>query len=154
MNDGDCGSRQRLTRLGEHFEDEWIRSPFLPDGRRWSGPGVNGDVVTYVVNRNINYTNQCYFKCGFCAFSKGPRSLELRGDPYLMTIPQVVERAVEAHRRGATEVCLQGGIHPDFTGDFYITLLGSIREHGPDMHCTGIAPLQVWHGTRRAGVPG
>ncbi|MCH7667919.1 MAG: 5-amino-6-(D-ribitylamino)uracil--L-tyrosine 4-hydroxyphenyl transferase CofH [Acidobacteria bacterium] len=113
---------------------------------------VNGDVVTYVVNRNINYTNQCYFKCGFCAFSKGPRSLELRGDPYLMTIPQVVERAVEAHRRGATEVCLQGGIHPDFTGDFYIALLESIKEHIPEMHCHGFTPLEVWQGADTLGV--
>ena len=78
-----------------------------------------GEVVTYVVNRNINYTNQCYFRCGFCGFSRGPKSLNLRGDPYILEVHEVVHRTLEAWERGATEVCLQGGIHPDFTGDFY-----------------------------------
>jgi FO synthase len=114
---------------------------------------VNHDVVTYVVNRNINYTNQCYFRCGFCAFSKGPRSLNLREEPYLMTIPQVVERAVEAWERGATEVCLQGGIHPEFTGDFYVTVVEAIKEHLPDMHIHGFTPLEVWQGAETLGVP-
>jgi len=114
---------------------------------------VKGDVVTFVVNRNINYTNQCYFKCGFCAFSKGPRSLELRGEPYLMTIPQVVERTVEAYERGATEVCLQGGIHPDFDGNFYVALLEAIKHHVPTMHCHGFTPLEVWQGAATLGVP-
>ncbi len=112
----------------------------------------NGDTVTYVVNRNINYTNQCYFRCGFCAFSKGPRSLNLREDPYLMSIPQVVERTVEAHHRGATEVCLQGGIHPEFTGDFYVTLVEAIKEHVPSMHIHGFTPLEVWQGAETLGV--
>ena len=112
----------------------------------------NGDTVTYVVNRNINYTNQCYFRCGFCAFSKGPRSLNLREDPYLMSIPQVVERTVEAHQRGATEVCLQGGIHPEFTGDFYVTLVEAIKEHVPSMHIHGFTPLEVWQGAETLGV--
>ncbi|HSF85287.1 MAG TPA: 5-amino-6-(D-ribitylamino)uracil--L-tyrosine 4-hydroxyphenyl transferase CofH, partial [Acidimicrobiia bacterium] len=113
---------------------------------------ANGDVVTYVVNRNINYTNQCYFRCGFCAFSKGPRSLNLREDPYLMTIPQVVERSVEAWNRGATEVCLQGGIHPEFTGDFYVAVVESIKEHVPGMHIHGFTPLEVWQGAETLGV--
>ncbi len=113
---------------------------------------ANGDVVTYVVNRNINYTNQCYFRCGFCAFSKGPRSLNLREDPYLMTVPQVVERSVEAWERGATEVCLQGGIHPEFTGDFYVTVVESIKHHLPDMHIHGFTPLEVWQGAETLGV--
>ena len=114
---------------------------------------TNGDVVTYVVNRNINYTNQCYFRCGFCAFSKGPRSLNLRGDPYLMTVPQVVERSVEAWHRGATEVCLQGGIHPEFTGDFYVTVVESIKEYLPEMHIHGFTPLEVWQGAETLGMP-
>jgi hypothetical protein len=88
---------------------------------------VVGDDVTFVVNRNINYTNQCYFKCGFCAFSKGPRSLDLRGEPYLMSIDEVVGRSVEAWESGATEVCLQGGIHPEFTGQFYVDLVTAIK---------------------------
>ena len=114
---------------------------------------ANGDVVTYVVNRNINYTNQCTFKCGFCAFSKGPRSLDLRGEPYLMSIPQVVERAVEAWNRGATEVCLQGGIHPEFTGEFYVTVVEAIKQYVPDVHIHGFTPLEVWQGAETLGVP-
>jgi FO synthase len=113
----------------------------------------NGDTVTYVVNRNINYTNQCYFKCGFCAFSKGPRSLNLREDPYLLTIPQVVERSVEAWHRGATEVCLQGGIHPEFTGEFYVTVVEAIKAALPDMHVHGFTPLEVWQGADTLGMP-
>ena len=113
---------------------------------------ANGDVVTYVVNRNINYTNLCYFRCGFCAFSKGPRSLNLRGEPYLMSIEEVVARSVEAWERGATEVCLQGGIHPDFTGEFYVNVVEAIKAVVPDMHIHGFTPLEVWQGAETLGV--
>jgi FO synthase len=112
-----------------------------------------GDVVTYVVNRNINYTNLCYFRCGFCAFSKGPRSLNLRGEPYLMGLDEIVERAVEAWDRGATEVTLQGGIHPDFTGNFYVDVVKAIKERLPDMHIHGFTPLEVWQGADTLGIP-
>jgi FO synthase len=111
-----------------------------------------GDTVTFVVNRNINYTNQCYFKCGFCAFSKGPRSLSLRGEPYLMSIDEVVERSREAWQVGATEVCLQGGIHPEFTGQFYVDLVTAIKAQLPDMHIHGFTPLEVWQGAETAGL--
>ena len=111
-----------------------------------------GDTVTYVVNRNINYTNVCYFRCGFCAFSKGPRSLNLRGDPYLMSIEEVVKRTTEAAGRGATEVCLQGGIHPRFTGQFYVDVLSSIKAAVPDMHVHGFTPLEVWQGAETLGM--
>ena len=107
---------------------------------------VVGEEVTYVVNRNINYTNMCYFRCGFCAFSKGPRSLNLRGDPYLMGVPEIVARAVEAWELGATEVTLQGGIHPEFTGDFYVGVVEAIKASLPDMHIHGFTPLEVWQG--------
>jgi len=111
-----------------------------------------GDTVTYVVNRNINYTNVCYFRCGFCAFSKGPRSLNLRGDPYLMSIDEVVRRTTEAAGRGATEVCLQGGIHPQFTGQFYVDVLSSIKEAVPWIHVHGFTPLEVWQGAETLGM--
>ncbi len=114
---------------------------------------TNGDTVSFVVNRNINYTNQCTYKCGFCAFSKGPRSLNLREDPYLLSVPQVVERSVDAWNRGATEVCLQGGIHPDFTGEFYVTVLASIKAAVPEMHVHGFTPLEVWQGAETLGMP-
>ena len=112
----------------------------------------NGDVVTYVVNRNINYTNQCYFRCGFCGFSRGPKSLNLRGDPYILNVHEVVHRSVEAAERGATEVCLQGGIHPDFDGDFYVSVLEGIKARLPDMHVHGFTPLEVWQGAHTLGI--
>jgi FO synthase len=113
---------------------------------------VSGDEVSYVVNRNINYTNMCYFRCGFCAFSKGPRSLNLRGDPYLMGIPEIVEWSKEAWERGATEVTLQGGIHPEFTGDFYVGVVEGIKAELPDMHIHGFTPLEVWQGAETSGI--
>ena len=112
----------------------------------------NGEVVTYVVNRNINYTNQCYFRCGFCAFSKGPKSLNLRGDPYLLSIDEVVDRTREAWERGATEVTLQGGIHPDFDGDFYVHVAQLIKASVPDIHIHGFTPLEVWQGAHTTGA--
>lgn len=112
-----------------------------------------GDVVTYVVNRNINYTNVCTYKCRFCAFSKGPRSLDLRGVPYLMSIDDVVGLASEAAKRGATEVCLQGGIHPGFTGEFYLDLVTAIKAALPSMHIHGFTPLEVWQGAATLGLP-
>ena len=113
---------------------------------------IVGDDVTFVVNRNINYTNQCYFKCGFCAFSKGPRSLDLKEAPYLMTIDEVVDRSEEAWSVGATEVCLQGGIHPDFTGQFYVDVVEAIKARVPGMHIHGFTPLEIWQGAETSGV--
>ena len=111
-----------------------------------------GDTVTYVINRNINYTNQCYFRCGFCAFSKGPRSLNLREEPYLIPLEGIVGLAVEAWERGATEVTLQGGIHPQFTGDFYAEVVEGIKARLPEMHIHGFTPLEIWQGAETLGV--
>ncbi len=146
---GNPPTRDELERLFRARGDEVDAIALVADELRRRSVG---DVVTYVINRNINYTNQCTFKCGFCAFSKGPRSLNLRGDPYLMSIPQVVERSVEAWNRGATEVCLQGGIHPEFTGDFYVAVVDAIKEYLPDMHIHGFTPLEVWQGAETLGV--
>jgi FO synthase len=90
-----------------------------------------GDVVRYVVNRNINYTNVCTFRCRFCAFSKGKLSYNLRGEPYDLALDEVVRRVHEAWQRGATEVCMQGGIHPDYTGDTYIELCRAVNRPFP-----------------------
>lgn len=111
-----------------------------------------GDTVTYVVNRNINYTNLCYFKCGFCAFSKGPKSLNLRGDPYLLAEEEVARRAVEAWELGATEVCMQGGIHGSFTGENYIQYLKAVKDAVPEMHVHAFTALEVWQGAETLGV--
>jgi len=107
---------------------------------------VHGNKVTFVKNRNINYTNQCYYKCGFCGFSKGPQSLDLKEKPYTLTPDEVLNRTIEAHKNGASEVCLQGGIHPSYTGDFYIDLVKKIKSKLPDMHIHGFTPLEIWQG--------
>ncbi|GBD83870.1 aminodeoxyfutalosine synthase [bacterium BMS3Abin02] len=111
-----------------------------------------GETVTYIVNRNINYTNVCTYKCRFCAFSKGPRSLDLRGTPYLMSVEDVVRMASEAWDRGATEACLQGGIHPGFTGDFYLELVEEIKAVLPGIHIHGFTPLEVWQGAETLDI--
>ena len=112
-----------------------------------------GDVVTYVRNRNINYTNVCTFKCRFCGFSKGPLSLNLRGNPYLLTLDDIAGRVREAWDVGATEVCLQGGIHPDFDGDYYIEVARAVKYAAPDIHVHGFTALEVTEGARRLGEP-
>jgi FO synthase len=114
---------------------------------------IVGDEVTYVVNRNINYTNMCYFRCGFCAFSKGPKSLNLRGDPYLLSKEEVADRAQEAWESGATEVCMQGGIHGSFTGDDYVGYLTAVKERVPGMHVHAFTALEVWQGAETLGIP-
>ena len=114
--------------------------------------GVNGDEITYVVNRNINYTNQCYFRCRFCAFSKGPKSLNLRGDPYLLETAEVARRAREAWEKGATEVCMVGGIHGSFTGKNYIEYLRAVKDEVPEMHVHAFTPLEVWQGAHTLGM--
>ncbi len=112
-----------------------------------------GDVVTWVSNRNINYTNVCTFKCRFCGFSKGPMSLNLRGTPYLLTIDDIADRVREAAEMGATEVCLQGGIHPDFDGDYYIDVTQAVKNAVPDMHVHGFTALEVTEGAKRLDEP-
>lgn len=108
-----------------------------------------GDVVTFVRNRNINYTNVCTYKCRFCAFSKGPLSLNLRGDPYLLDLEEIQRRVVEAEACGATEVCLQGGIHPDFDGNTYLEITRAVKAVARDMHVHGFTALEVTEGARR-----
>ena len=114
---------------------------------------VCGDAVTYVVTRNINYTNVCYFRCGFCAFSKGKLAANLRGAPYLVPLDEIVRRCDEAWERGATEVCLQGGIHPAFTGDFYLDVCRAIKDAVPGLHVHAFSALEVWQGAATLGLP-
>ncbi|MBI4884195.1 MAG: 5-amino-6-(D-ribitylamino)uracil--L-tyrosine 4-hydroxyphenyl transferase CofH [Actinobacteria bacterium] len=112
-----------------------------------------GDTVTWVHNRNINYTNVCTFKCRFCGFSKGPLSLNLRGKPYLLTLDDIAARAAEAQVLGATEVTLQGGIHPDFDGDYYVDVCRAVAEAAPGIHIHGFTALEVTEGAKRLGEP-
>ena len=113
---------------------------------------VSGDCVRYVVNRNINYTNICYFRCRFCAFSKGKTGEALRGAPYDLALEEVVRRTREAWARGATEVCLQGGIHPDYTGATYLALCRAIKQAVPEMHLHAFSPLEIRQGAATLGL--
>ena len=112
---------------------------------------VCGDDVSYVITRNINYTNVCYFRCGFCAFSKGKLAENLRGPAYLVTTDEIVRRCHEAWSRGAVEVCLQGGIHPAFTGDDYLGIVEAIKAELPDLHVHAFSALEVWQGAATLG---
>jgi FO synthase len=112
---------------------------------------VNGDTVSYVVTRNINYTNICYFRCQFCAFSKGKLSENLRGRPYDLDWSEIVRRCEEAWERGATEVCLQGGIHPEYTGATYLGICRAIKKAVPRLHIHAFSPLEIWQGAKTLG---
>jgi FO synthase len=112
-----------------------------------------GDVVTWVANRNINYTNVCTFKCRFCAFSKGPLSLNLRGAPYLLELSDITDRVREAEEAGATEVCLQGGIHPKFDGDYYLEVIRAVRAATDRIHIHAFTALEVTEGAKRLAEP-
>jgi FO synthase len=111
-----------------------------------------GDVATYVINRNINYTNICTYGCGFCAFSKGKRNREGAEKPYLLDLDEIGARVQEAWARGATEVCLQGGIHPNFTGETYVAILRAVKKAVPAIHVHAFSPLEVWHGATTLGL--
>ncbi len=114
---------------------------------------LHGDVVTYVVTRNIQYTNVCYFRCGFCAFSKGKLAENLRGPAYLVPHEEIVRRVEEAWDRGATEVCLQGGIHPAFDGGYYESVVRAIKDAVPEIHVHAFSALEIWQGAATLGIP-
>ena len=113
---------------------------------------VSGDTVSYVVNRNINYTNVCGYRCGFCAFSKGKLSAGRRGLPYDLSLDEISRRTKEAWERGATEVCLQGGIHPSYTGETYLSILRSVKTAAPGIHVHAFSPLEISQGAATNGV--
>jgi FO synthase len=139
-----------IVRLFRARGEELNRVVAAADGLRRE---VNGDTVSYVVTRNINYTNVCYFRCGFCAFSKGKLAENLRGPAYLVPVAEILRRCREAWERGAVEVCLQGGIHPHFTGDYYVDLCRAIKEELPDLHVHAFSALEVWQGAATLGEP-
>ena len=145
----DVGIDEIVVLLGARGNDVSRVAEVADDLRRQTV----GDDVTFVRNRNINYTNVCTFKCRFCAFSKGPLSLNLRGNPYLLDLEELQHRVVEAVDCGATEVCLQGGIHPDFDGDYYLDVARAVKEAAPDIHVHAFTALEVTEGARRLGVP-
>jgi FO synthase len=138
-----------LTRLFSARGEEAQRVFAAADALRRE---VCGDEVTYVVTRNVNYTNVCYFRCGFCAFSKGKLAENLRGKPYLVPVEEIARRAEEAWERGAVEVCLQGGIHPAFTGETYVEICEAVKAAVPDIHVHAFSALEVWQGAATLGL--
>ncbi|MEM9039399.1 MAG: 5-amino-6-(D-ribitylamino)uracil--L-tyrosine 4-hydroxyphenyl transferase CofH [Actinomycetota bacterium] len=145
----EAGERPGVDELVTLFEargDDVVAVAAAADRMR---ADLVGDTLTWVANRNINYTNVCTFKCKFCGFSKGPLSLNLRGTPYLLTLDDIAERAKEGWDLGATEVTLQGGIHPDFDGDYYIDVTKAVKDAVPHMHVHGFTALEVTEGARR-----
>ena len=145
----EVGAAEIVTLFGARGPEVRMVAEVADDLRRQ----VVGDAVTFVRNRNINYTNVCTFKCRFCAFSKGPLSLNLRGAPYLLELDEITRRVAEAEAEGATEVCLQGGIHPSFDGDYYLHVLEAVREASTSIHIHGFTALEVTEGARRSEVP-
>ena len=137
-----------IARLFEAEASDRRRVVEFADGLRRQRVG---DAVTYVVNRNINYTNICLYHCGFCAFSKGSTKAE-RGPAYRIDLAEIARRAVEARERGATEVCLQGGIHPAFDGNTYLDILAAVKRAVPEIHVHAFSPLEVHHGATTLGL--
>lgn len=108
-----------------------------------------GDAITYVVNRNINFTNVCFVGCSFCGFGRGPGA----PDAYSLSFNEVVRRAREAWDRGATEVCIQGGLPRDLDGFFYRDLLRAIKQAIPEMHVHAFSPMEIDYGVKKTGMP-
>lgn len=146
---GDDLNLSEVARLFGARDGEIAQIAGAADGLRRQ---VNGDTVSYVVTRNINYTNICSFKCRFCAFSKGKMSENLRGRPYDLSLEEITRRAREAWDRGAVEVCLQGGIHPDYTGQTYLDIVRAIKAELPDLHVHAFSPLEIQQGAQTLGV--
>ena len=138
-----------ITTLFDAEEDDLAAVVALADRLRQE---TVGETLTYAVNRNINYTNICLYKCGFCAFSKGSTKA-MRGPAYRLDLAEVARRAAEAWDRGATEVCLQGGIHPEYDGNTYLEILRAVREAAPAIHIHAFSPLEVMHGAQTLGLP-
>jgi FO synthase len=149
-NSYDVSTEAGITRLFAARGNEFHDICAAADELRASSVG---DTVRYVVNRNINYTNICSYRCTFCAFSKGTHSKSLRGEPYDLDLEEIERRVSEAWSRGATEVCMQGGIHPSYTGDTYINILRAVKRAAPGIHVHAFTPLEVTHGAQTLGLP-
>ncbi|CAB3736178.1 5-amino-6-(D-ribitylamino)uracil--L-tyrosine 4-hydroxyphenyl transferase CofH [Paraburkholderia rhynchosiae] len=147
-SDGELLDEQDVVRLFQARGEDFAHVCHAADQLRRAHCG---DTVTYVVTRNINYTNICYFGCQFCAFSKGQRAH--RGATYDLDQDEIGTRVREAWQRGATEVCLQGGIHPSYTGESYLSILKTVKTAAPDIHVHAFSPLEIWHGAQTLGLP-
>ena len=143
--DGACLTRQQCLRLAAAENDDLLALTAAADELRRS---IVGDLVTYVVNRNINFTNVCFVGCKFCAFSRGPREQ----DSYFLTLEDVARRTREARQRGATEVCIQGGLPRGLTPFYYRDILRAVKTAVPDMHTHAFSPMEVAYGIELTGM--
>lgn len=149
-----------LVEHGEELDKAQIARLFTAEGRDFDHVRAFadelrhdrvGDAITYVINRNINYTNICLYRCGFCAFSKGSTRSE-RGPAYNIDHNEIARRTIEAWERGASEVCLQGGIHPSYDGHTYRGIVEAVKAAVPQMHVHAFSPLEVHHGATTLGL--
>lgn len=148
-SDGNALSEAEIVQLFEVEGDDLSAVIHAANSLRQA---TNGEPVTYVRNCNINYTNICQYRCGFCAFAKGKTAANLRGPAYRLDEDSVADRAREAWARGATEVCMQGGIHPHYDGNTYLGLVSAVKSAVPDMHVHAFSPLEVLHGAQTLGL--
>ncbi|MEC9375567.1 MAG: 5-amino-6-(D-ribitylamino)uracil--L-tyrosine 4-hydroxyphenyl transferase CofH, partial [Pseudomonadota bacterium] len=146
---GDRLDEYEITNL---FSARGINFDFICKAANDLRESTVGNTIHYVVNRNINYTNMCTYRCSFCAFSKGKGRNSLRGKSYLLDMDEIARRSIEAWQRGATEVCLQGGIHPSFNGDTYLEICKTIKSAAPNLHIHAFSPLEISHGAHTAGL--
>ena len=152
LNRAEAGDRLSIAEIERLFRANGLDVTLVTRAADALRAKVVGDTVSYVVNRNINYTNICLYRCTFCAFSKGGNK-DMRGPAYLIDEDEVGRRAAEAVERGATEVCLQGGIHPDFDGHTYHRILRAVRAAAPGIHIHAFSPLEIAHGAQTLGKP-
>ncbi|MGZ4831397.1 MAG: 5-amino-6-(D-ribitylamino)uracil--L-tyrosine 4-hydroxyphenyl transferase CofH [Terriglobales bacterium] len=144
-HDGGRLTREQCLRLASAEGTDLIALIVAADELRRA---IAGDVVTYVVNRNINFTNVCFVGCKFCAFSRGPRE----DDAYFLTLEDVGRRTREARDRGATEVCIQGGLPRDLSPFYYRDILRAVKAAVPDMHTHAFSPMEVAYGIELTGM--
>jgi len=140
------------TEIADLFDARGPDFEYVTEAAHDLSSDIHNKDVSYVINRNINYTNICYFHCTFCAFSKGKTSEKLRGKPYDISLEEIIRRCKEAYERGATEVCLQGGIHPAYTGDTYREIVKAIRHEVPGLHIHAFSPLEIYQGAKTLGI--
>jgi 7,8-didemethyl-8-hydroxy-5-deazariboflavin synthase CofH subunit len=146
LRDGGILSRGQALRLGESVGDDLIGLLVAANELRRA---LVGDVVTYVVNRNINFTNVCFIGCKFCAFSRGPQA----SDSYFLTMEQVAQKAAEAWQLGATEVCIQGGLPHGLPPFYYRDILRAVKKVAPQIHIHAFSPMEIVYGVELTGMP-
>jgi FO synthase subunit 2 len=144
--DGGLLSREQCLLLANAEGDDLLGLLVAADTLRRE---LVGNLVTYVVNRNINFTNVCFVGCKFCAFSRGPRE----SDTYFLSLEQVAKKATEAWALGATEVCIQGGLPRDLSPFYYRDILRAVKNATPGMHIHAFSPMEIVYGVELTGMP-